>query len=779
MQRSARDSGVVPRGKGKKAGAIRPFSRRSAASAGSTGRAAVDAGHRPQRLLLPWLVLLVGIPASIFLFSALHGAVDNLARLRFERQASDAKGVIESRIHSYSNVLYGLRALFAMHDSVTRVQFHRFVASLDLKNRYPGFDVVNYAAYVPARDAAQFVQAVRTDTSLDPLGYPDFAIRPAGDRPEYFVVSYLEPMAGYEFAFGRDLSANPQAAEPRALMSALHIARDSGQLTASGVPIRINTDREYIGLALRLPVYRLGLALDTMAQRRAAYLGSVGAGFNIEALMKGVLSEKTLREMQFALYDTGATSARSAPSRRRLLFDSNQLVDPAARLPLRNDARETFARNLSLEVGGRIWEVDFHAPKRLAIDRVDMLLPWAVLAGGIVSSLLLCGVLFSLASSRGRALKIATDMTRHLRDSEASLLENRTLLNDAQKLSHVGCCQYDPRNGRLVWSDELYRIHGVEPGALKPTYETSMALVHPHDRTAWAAALAHALSSGLPFASEFRIVRPDGSERQLRSLGEVIAGDDGRPESLLWSVLDITEQKRTEDALRDSAAQLTALSRRLVEVQEAERRELSRELHDRVGQNLTALSINLDILRSALTNGEHAGHRKRLADSATLLESTVDSIEDVMSELRPPMLDDYGLFSALHWYAREFSDRTGIEVDVLGEGAERAAPEIEIALFRVAQEALNNVAKHAGAKRVRIELDHVAGQCVMTVTDDGIGIDTLAPAESRARRGLGMVTMRERAQSVGGRFHVRAVPGGGTQIAIEVSSHAHTNTDRR
>jgi two-component system sensor histidine kinase UhpB len=302
-----------------------------------------------------------------------------------------------------------------------------------------------------------------------------------------------------------------------------------------------------------------------------------------------------------------------------------------------------------------------------------------------------------------------------------------------------------------------------------------MALVHPEDRCAWAEALAQALKCGVPFASEFRIVRPDGTARHLRSLGEVIRDSAGRTTSMLWSVLDITEQKRTEDALRASAEQLTALSRRLVDVQEAERRQLSRELHDRVGQNLTALSINLDILRTALDDD---AHRARLSDSAALLESTVDSIEDVMAELRPPMLDDYGLYPALNWYARDFSQRTGIGVEVLGsEGAERPAPEIEITLFRIAQEALTNVAKHAGATRVQIELDHATDRCILTVTDNGIGIERVR-LDSRERRGFGMVTMRERTQAVGGHFHVRNVRSGGTQIAIEVPAHDDTHTHR-
>jgi signal transduction histidine kinase len=211
------------------------------------------------------------------------------------------------------------------------------------------------------------------------------------------------------------------------------------------------------------------------------------------------------------------------------------------------------------------------------------------------------------------------------------------------------------------------------------------------------------------------------------------------------------------------------MSRRLVDMQEFERRQLSRELHDRVGQNLTALSINLDILKTQLSGNGHEAFRSRLSDAATLLEATSGAIENVMSELRPPMLDDYGLLPALQWYANEFSSRTGIQVAVDGdEQMERLSQASEIALFRIAQEALNNVAKHAHASRVRITLVRSDARLVMSLTDDGAGLEAAPATGSKRRPGLGMVTMRERTQAVGGQFEIGAAPGRGTQVVVRV-----------
>jgi signal transduction histidine kinase len=138
-----------------------------------------------------------------------------------------------------------------------------------------------------------------------------------------------------------------------------------------------------------------------------------------------------------------------------------------------------------------------------------------------------------------------------------------------------------------------------------------------------------------------------------------------------------------------------------------------------------------------------------------------------MSELRPPMLDDYGLLPALQWYAKEFSSRTGIQVTVDGdEGTRRLTQAGEIALFRIMQEALNNVAKHAHARRVGIMLEHSDDQLIMSVSDDGVGLD--GASVSKRRPGLGMVTMRERTQAVGGRFEIGAAAGRGTRVVVRI-----------
>lgn len=363
---------------------------------------------------------------------------------------------------------------------------------------------------------------------------------------------------------------------------------------------------------------------------------------------------------------------------------------------------------------------------------------------------------------------IATDISERKR-TEQALHEQRALLAEAQKVAGLGCWEWDPASGRLTWSDELYRMYGVAPGAFQPSFETYLERVHPEDRQHAGALMARALIDGRAFTAEERIVRPDGSLRWLRSHCEVVRDAAGRPVKLLGACLDVTEGRASEQALREGAASLQALSRRLVEAEEAERRRIAGELHDRVGQNLSALNINLDIVLGALGEDAPMDLRVRLRDSLALVDGTLQSIENVMAELRPPLLEEYGLGAALGWYAEEFFKRTGIEIAFRDEAREKNRElrrDAAVALFRIAQEALNNVAKHASAKRVGIAVSAGDGHMTVEISDDGAGFDARA-AEARASR-WGMTTMRERAEAAGGGLDIASTPGSGTVLRAKV-----------
>jgi PAS domain S-box-containing protein len=357
---------------------------------------------------------------------------------------------------------------------------------------------------------------------------------------------------------------------------------------------------------------------------------------------------------------------------------------------------------------------------------------------------------------------IATDVTESKR-AEQKLVESRTLLAEAQQLAGLGSWEWDPGSGRMSWSPELWRIYGLGLDSRAPSFESYLEIVHPEDRGRSASSVARALMDGRGFVLEERVVRPDGTTRVLHTRGEPVRDADGRVVKLLAACLDVTEQRAAQ-------ASLQSLTRRLVQAEEAERRRVAGELHDRVGQTLSALNINLDIVLGALGDGAPHELRLRLRDSLALVDGTLQSIENVMADLRPPLLEEYGLGAALGWHAEAFSRRTGIAIefeDLARENNRRLRREAGVALFRISQEALNNVAKHASASRVRLRLEVEDGAMVLRVSDDGSGFDPLE-AEARASR-WGMTTMKERMVAAGGSLEVQSAPGKGTTLTARVA----------
>ncbi len=238
------------------------------------------------------------------------------------------------------------------------------------------------------------------------------------------------------------------------------------------------------------------------------------------------------------------------------------------------------------------------------------------------------------------------------------------------------------------------------------------------------------------------------------------------------------ENARLYAAERAAREQLRALTVRLTETEEAERQRLARELHDQAGQNLTALSINLKILQTQISTAvqdPEIGDQisTRLVDTSNLVSDITTRIRNVMDNLRPPALEEYGLVAALRWYGDEFSTRTNITTTVYdSEPISRLSLFVETALFRIAQEALTNVARHAKATWIKIAVEESVeekGQVVrMTIADNGVGFDPQHPSQPGEHQRWGLQTMTERAEAVGGTCHVKSAPGKGTNVIVEV-----------
>jgi signal transduction histidine kinase len=219
--------------------------------------------------------------------------------------------------------------------------------------------------------------------------------------------------------------------------------------------------------------------------------------------------------------------------------------------------------------------------------------------------------------------------------------------------------------------------------------------------------------------------------------------------------------RRYQEVLKARGA-LERLSAKLVNAQETERRTISRELHDQVGQTLNAVLVETANLAKRI-QPEDAVSLRYLDNIRKLADSSVNSIRDIALLLRPSMLDDLGLIPALEWQAREVSRRSGIKVTVNAGNVPDSLPdEMSTCIFRVVQEALHNISRHAGAKCATVTVRQEDGSLSLSVADDGSGFD------AQNTRGLGLLGMEERVRQLGGQFEIRSVRGKGTELLVKL-----------
>jgi PAS domain S-box-containing protein len=256
-------------------------------------------------------------------------------------------------------------------------------------------------------------------------------------------------------------------------------------------------------------------------------------------------------------------------------------------------------------------------------------------------------------------------------------------------------------------------------------------------------------------------LRADGEEFPL----EASISQSGDAGERYYTVIlrDITLRKQAEDALRQSQRELRELSARVLEAREEEKAHIARELHDELGQLLTALKMDLGWLRERLPDAELA---HRAGEMGALLDRTVSATRRIMADLRPMMLDDLGLGDAAAWLVDDFAKRSGIACRIdLAEDLEEVSKAVATAVYRAIQESLTNIARHAGAKNAWVNVAMDEGELQVEVEDDGRGI---AAADLAKARSLGLRGMRERISFLGGSLEIGRAPRGGTRVRLRV-----------
>ncbi len=375
--------------------------------------------------------------------------------------------------------------------------------------------------------------------------------------------------------------------------------------------------------------------------------------------------------------------------------------------------------------------------------------------------------------SDGRVVRIVgthLDLTDQ-KCAEAALRESEERLSLAFAGAQEGVWDWNLETGAVVYSKRWKEMLGYAEHEIEPHVSAWERLVHPDDRPR-TEEVNHRVAAGQPdYAMEFRLRHRDGHYVPVLSRGLPVRNAEGTVVRIVGTHLDLTERKRAEEVQERERAERarTELLSRLVFAQEDERRRIAREMHDQFGEHLTALARRIRVLKDVSQSDSGLAAQ---VDALEIVAQRLDrDVDHLVWELRPTALDDLGLRAALTNYVKDWSNRVNIPVNLHTNGLldDRLPSEVETTLYRIAQEALTNVARHSGASHVDIILERRADTVILAVEDNGVGFE---PHESPPGdgQGFGLLGMRERAALVGANLQIESSAGQGTTVLVRLTA---------
>ncbi|MGN6314804.1 PAS domain-containing protein [Trinickia sp.] len=364
------------------------------------------------------------------------------------------------------------------------------------------------------------------------------------------------------------------------------------------------------------------------------------------------------------------------------------------------------------------------------------------------------------AALLSRAIRYAIERNR----ASAELAASEERFQLAVSGASAGLWDWNPRTGALYLSPHFREIVGHDEDELPNDMQAHYQIIHPDDVERVAQALRAHTQERHPYDVEYRVRTRAGEYRWIQSRAQALWDASGTAYRMVGWILDVTERRRANEALRESREELQRLSANIEHIREEEKTRIARELHDDLGQLLTALKIDMGHFEQTIEAKMDEASRGALRRIYGVIDQLVASVRRIAADLRPVMLDDLGPIPAIDWFIQEFSARHGIAVHAqLDAGDVGFNRDSGTEVFRIVQEALTNIARHSGASEVTIEIAREDPFCMVKISDNGRG--ALSDAR-RNRKSFGLIGMRERAARLGGELAVRTAPGQGFALTV-------------
>lgn len=691
-----------------------------------------------------WLALALGLLATGASWALLQQDQQRRTQAEFQLRAERATAALRGRLLAYEQVLRGGAALFDITGAVSRKQWHTFVDRLRVAELFPGVQGVGFAKHIAPAEKSAHVNAVRAE------GFPDYDIRPEGERETYTSIVYLEPFSGRNLrAFGFDMFSEPVR------RSAMERARDQGTASLSGKVTLVQETDEKVqaGVLMYLPVYRGGQVPAGVEERRAMLIGFVYAPFRMNDLGAAALDE-SMNDIDVEIFD-GATATTET-----LLMDR----DGVPRF-LSNAESGALSSVSTIDANGRKWTLKFVAQPEFIAARDDRK-PLLVLAGGTLISALLFALTWTVSRTRDQALKMARKISAALQENEQRFaaivhgaMDAIVTIDEKQTILH-----FNPAAER-VFRCEAAQAIGAPLTRFMPERFRDLHRSHV-ERFGATGVTDRQMGKQLDLYG----LRADGEEFSLEASISHTLQDGQR----LYTVIlrDISERRRAQTELERSHSELRQLSIALRDAQEDERKRIARDLHDDLGQSLTVLKMDVSSIEVRLKSDPASPTTRSTFASALVrmdrtLNHMVKSVRRISADLRPTMLDDLGLESAIEALVRRIAQSSNLRCAFECHPADFSVDErLATPLYRIAQEALNNAVKHAQASEISVKLCREAtGDVVLEVRDNGIG---LKPGDKGKTGSFGLIGMRERIHALGGELLIDSKPGLGTAVRVMV-----------